>query len=212
MPASPLTLTSAVKRLGKAVPLIGDWTIAASMAALGATEGPITVSGIGSPTISGLTADEHTGGLLHRATSMPGAPQVNIPVIVGDPALWAKITPTGSEDGPADNPMDVVTTGLWLVPLAAFPISGTPPVYGSIGYNGTAWSPVGVNLTDELKNALLFGKGFFNHPDQAFDNANGGKNVVTASYMPMYDERLPAGKRGWIRGDPVTKGLTTFRI
>lgn len=119
MPATPLTLADALKALGKAVPLIGDWTTANGMTALGETEGPITETG--GWNVNALTANEHTGGLAHQATVTPGAIAVTIPVILGDPDLYAKIMPTGSASGPADNPTPPVETGLWLVPLAVFP-------------------------------------------------------------------------------------------
>jgi hypothetical protein len=137
MSVSPLTLSAALQALGKAVPLVGDWTTASAMAALGATEGPITERGIGGATLNALTAVEHTGGLAHQATTTPGDVGVDIPLIVGASALWASISPVGSGSGPSDNPTPVVETGLWLVPLACF--SG-----GAISYNGTAWGPVGV--------------------------------------------------------------------
>jgi hypothetical protein len=210
MPQGPLALDAALVALGKAVPFIGDWTVADGMLPLGATEGPITRAG--GWRINGFEATEHTGGLLHKATVTPGAISVSIPVIVGDPDLWAKITPTGSKSGPSDNPIPVQTTGLWLVPLEAFPVSGTPPAYGTIGYNGTVWAPVGVNLTDLFKNAVLFGRGFFTHADVSHPFDNGGKSINVATFTPMYDERLPAGKRGWIIGDPVAEGVTTFRF
>lgn len=202
MSVSPLAMASAVKSVGKAVPLIGDWLTASGLAALGATEGPITE--VGGWSINGLTALEHTGGLLHQAQVTPGALSVSIPLILGDPALYAKIMPTGMEDGPSDNPVNVVETGLWLVPLNVFPEGGT------IGYDGTAWTPTGIE--DQLGNAVLFGRGFFTPGDLAHPYENGGKAIVTVTFTPMYDDRLPAGKRGWIRGDPVAKGLTTFRV
>lgn len=204
MSAIPLTLTAALQALGKAVPLVGDWTVASGMTALGATEGPITETG--GWTINGFQATEHTGGLLHKATVVPGAIAVNIPLIVGDALLWAKISPTGSKSGPADNPTPVVTTGLFLVPLACFPASG------GIGYTGTTWSPVGIDTDPLFLDSILFGLGFFSSGDIPHPFDNGGKAIVTATFTPMYDSRLPAGKRGWVRGNPVTEGVTTFRL
>lgn len=203
MPSSPLTLSSALLALGKAVPLVGDWTTVGALTALGATEGPITESG--GWNINPLTAPEHTGGVAHQATVTPGNLAINIPLIVGDPTLWAKISPIGSKDGVSDNPIAPTETGLFLVPLASFAGS-------SIGYNGTAWSPVGVNTQNLFLNSLLFGRGFFTYGDVAHPFENGGKSIVTATFTPMYDSRLPAGKRVWVRGDPVAAGVSTFRL
>lgn len=207
MSATPLTLTAALLALGKAVPLVGDWLTASAMTALGSTEGPITESGLGGGNINGLTAPEHTGGLIHQATWTPGDVMVNIPVIIGDNAIWSKIAASGTKSGPADNPVNVVTTGLMLIPLAAFP-SGT----GTISYNGTVWSPVGLDTDVNFLNSILFGKGFFTFGDVAHPFEAGGKSIVTATFHPMYDSRLPANKRGWVRGNPVTEGVTLFRL
>lgn len=204
MPATPLTLADALKALGKAVPLIGDWTTANGMTALGETEGPITETG--GWNVNALTANEHTGGLAHQATVTPGAIAVTIPVILGDPDLYAKIMPTGSASGPADNPTPPVETGLWLVPLAVFPATG------GIGYDGTAWTPTGIENDPLFQNSVLFGRGFFTPGDIAHPFENGGKSIVTVTFTPMYDGRLPAGKRGWVRGDPVAEGVITFRV
>jgi hypothetical protein len=206
MPSVPVTLTGALLAIGKAVPLVGDWTTVGGLIALGATEGPITETGIGGGTINGLTAVEHTGGLLHQATMTPGAIAVNIPLIIGDNTVWAKISPTGTKSGPTDNPPKVIETGLMLVPLSAFPVSG------GIGYSGSVWTPTGVDTDPNFLNSVLFGRGFFTFADVAHPFDNGGKTIVTVTYTPMYDSRLPAGKRGWVRGNPVTEGVTTFRL
>jgi hypothetical protein len=210
MPGAPLALDAALTDLGKAVPFVGDWTVADGMDPLGATEGPITRSGGWS--VNGFTANEHTGGLLHRATVTPGALAVNIPLIMGDSDLWAKISPTGLASGPADNPVPVQTTGLWLVPLAAFPYTAATGVFGTISYNGTTWSPVGIDTNEYLLNAVLFGKGFFTHGDVSHTNDGGGKSITPVTFTPMYDSRLPAGKRGWVIGNPVAQGVTSFRF
>jgi hypothetical protein len=205
MSLAPVTLSSALAALGKAVPAIGDWTTPGGLQPLGATEGPITEIGLGGANINKLTAVEHTGGLAHQATITPGDISVSIPLIIGDSTLWSKITPYGSGDGPPDNPAPPTETGLWLVPLACF--SG-----GAISYNGTVWAPAGIENTDLFKNSILFGRGFFTHADVPHPFDNGGKAIVTVTYTPMYDARLPSGKRGWVRGNPVAKGVSTFRV
>ena len=204
MPQGPLTLTDALLALGKAVPFVGDWTTVDGMEPLGATEGPITETGGWS--INAFTANEHTGGVAHRATAVPGTLAINVPLFVGDPDLYAKITPHGSADGVGDNPANVQETGLWLVPLACFPEGGT------IGYDGTSWSPLNIEDDPLFQNSILFGRGFWTHGDISHPFENGGKSITTATYTPMYDSRLPAGKRVWVRGDPVAKGVTTFRF
>lgn len=210
MPSGPLALDAALTDLGKAVPLIGDWTTVGGLVALGATEGPITRAG--GWNINTFTANEHTGGLAHKASATPGNIAVNIPLIIGDNDLWAKISPTGNKSGPADNPVPVQETGLWLVPLAAFPYTAATGLFGTIGYNGTTWSPVGIDTNEYLKNAVLFGRGYFTHGDITHPFENGGKSIATVTFTPMYDARLPAGKRGWVIGNPVTEGVTTFRL
>jgi hypothetical protein len=205
MPATPLSLSDALKALGKAVPLVANnYTTVGGWTALGATEGPITVSGIGSAEVNALTAREHTGGLVHQATVLPGSPVINIPVLPGVAALWDTISPTGSADGYADNPPAVATKALWLVPLSAW--NGI----ASIGYDGATWTPA--DSPTRVENAILFMKGFFSFDDVVHQFDEGGKAPLTVHFTAMYDSAAPAGKRAFIRGNPVAKGLTTFRV
>jgi hypothetical protein len=205
MPAAPLTLSSALTGLYKAVPLIAsNYTTVGGWTALAATEGEITVGGLGAPEIQGLTAREHTGGMLHKANVLPPSPTINIPVLAGDSALWDKITPYGSADGVPDNPPAVATKSLWLVPLDAW------DGIASIGYDGATWTPA--DSPTRIANAILFLKGFFTHDDFSYRFDEAGKSITMVHFTPMYDSAAPAGKRGWIRGNPVAKGLTTFRV
>ena len=203
MPIVPLTLTSALKALGKAVPLVGDWTTSGGLTALGATEGPIVETGM-APQINGLTAPEHTGGVLHDATITPGPVSITIPTILGDNTIWAKINPWGGSGVPS-NPVRPIFTGLFLVPISAF----TDPA--GISYNGTLWTPTGVDTNPDFLNSILFGKGFLTHGDVSHPFENGGKSITPVTFTPMWDSRLPSGKNVWVRGNPVTQGVTTFR-
>jgi len=199
-----LSFTTALRALGKAVPFVGDWTITGGLVPLGATEGPIVEGGM-APTINGLTAPEHTGWVLHDVTITPGSPTITIPTIVGDPTIWQKINPWGGSGVP-QNPIRPGFTGLFLVPITAF----TSP--GGISYNGSVWTPSGVDTNTDFLNSILFGKGFLTHGDVSHPFENGGKSITPVTFTPMFDVRLPVNKQIWVRGNPVTEGVTTFRL
>lgn len=205
MSATPLSLTDALKALGKAVPLVGaNYTTVGGLVALGATEGPITVSGTGAAEVNALTAREHTGGLVHKAVVVPGQPMINMPILPGVAALWSLISPYGNADGVPDNPPAVVTKALWLVPLSAW------DGISSIGYDGVTWTPA--DSPTRVENAILFLKCFFSFDDVTYQFEEGGKAPLTVHATAMYDSAGPAGKRAWIRGNPVAAGLTSFRV
>ena len=206
MSVSLLQLGSALRALGKAVPLVGTYPAyqtAGQLTALAMTEGPVTLSGLGGAEINALTAREHTGGLVHQAKALPGAITVNLPILPGDPLLWAKISPYGTDDGIPDNAPPVAEKTLWLVPESAWAGITT------IGYDGATWTPA--DSPTRIENAILFGRGFFTFDDVTYQFDEGGKAPLSVHFTPMYDSLFPTNKKAWIRGNPVAKGLTSFR-
>src|SRR4051812_38576771 len=98
---APFTLTEALQAIGVAEVFVGDPLVTPSattgMKSLGATEGNITVS---LPQEQNrLTAPELTGGVTHQATTTLGEVLARVPVIMGDPTLYARISPTGNASG-----------------------------------------------------------------------------------------------------------------
>jgi len=134
-------------------------------------------------------------------TFVPESVGFTFPLILGDPDVLATISPIGSKDGVPDGPTAPVTTGIFLIPRSEIPDAG-------LGYDGTAWSPVGA----EPENSLFFPRGYLMHGDIPRPYDNGGKAIVDVTATAMFYAAGPAGKRVWVRGDPVTAGYTTFRL
>lgn len=170
----------------------GNWT------SLGAKEGAITES-IAWRT-NELRAEEHTGGVPHQATVVLDNFTFAVPIIAGDEDLWSKIEPTGSKDGVSDNPVDVITTSVFLIPQSEIPEPA------GLSYNGTLWTPAAP------KNSLFFPRAYVTHGDVSRPYDDGGKSVIEVTFHPMYYAAGPAGKRLYVRGDPVAAGYTDFRM
>lgn len=198
MPIQKFSFTQALLALGVAEVFVGDWTVADGMESLGAIEGAIRENITWRK--NALTAPEHTGGVEHQATVVPESVSFTAPVILGDPDVYAKISPTASKDGAPDSPTAVVTTGVLLVPRSEIPDAG-------ISYNGTVWSP-----DTPFVNSLFFPRAYLMHGDIPRPYDNGGKAIVDVTVTAMFYAAGPAGKRVWVRGDPVTAGYTTFRL
>jgi hypothetical protein len=199
MPIQKYSFTQALQALGVAEIFTGDAFTADGMESLGAIEGAIREQITWRK--NALTAPEHTGGLEHQATMVPESVQFVAPVILGDPDLIAKISPTGSGDGAEDSPTPVVTTSVLLIPRAEIPDAG-------ISYDGTSYTPAGYTP----QNWLFFPRAYLMHGEIPRPYDNGGKAIVDVTVTAMYYAAGPAGKRAWVRGDPVTAGYSTFRL
>lgn len=197
MTVTPNPTSAFVKKFGVGIPLIGDWLTVAGMAPLGATQGDPTEGGGWTP--NPLTADEHTGAAWWEVDFVRGEDDFSMPVIVSDNVLLAKLSPSGSEDGIDDDVVIPTPTGFFYVPRAEFPKTG-------IGYNGTVWTP-----TAPL-NTLFYPRAVVWHDAIPRPYGGGGKSLTTVHVRPMIYPTGPIGKRLFVRGDPIAKGYTTFRL
>lgn len=199
MGLSRFAFTEALRSLGNAEVFVGDFagTAPTNWTSLGAKEGTISESITWDE--NKLTAPEHTGGIAHEITFTLGDFSVTIPIIAGDPLLWAKIEPSGTKDGIPDTPIDAVTTSFFLIPRKELPATG------NMTYNGTVWTPTAP------VNALFFPKAYVTHGDIGRPYENGGKSIVDVTFHPMFYALGPQNKRVYVRGDPVAAGYTTFR-
>lgn len=187
---------AALRALGDAEVFVGDWTTASAMESLGAVEGAIRENITW--TENKLTAPQHTGGVAHAITMVPNEVAFTVPIIAGDPDLWAKISPNGSSDGVADSPVAVTTTGVLLVPRSEIPDAG-------IACTGGVWTP-----DQPFVNSLFFPKAYAVPGEVPRPYDNGGKAIIEVTFHAMYYAAGPAGKRVWVRGDPYEAGYTTF--
>jgi hypothetical protein len=172
---------------------VGNWR------SLGAKEGTVTETQ--SWGVNALTAPEHTGGVIHQATTTLENYGLTIPIIAGEDDLWAVINPTGSKDGVPDTPTEVVTTSMIVVPRDLIPEPG------GLSYDGTSWSPAAPD------NRFLFIPRVFMTPgDIGRPYENGGKSIVDVTVHPMWHAAGPSGKRLFVRGNPVANGYPDFRM
>src|SRR3954470_5821024 len=110
MSVARLALTAALQAVGNAQAYIGNPFLAGGLAPLGAKEGKINVEF--EETANDLTAPELTGPMVHERTVMGIGCRITVPLIIGDTALYAKISPLGVRSGGYDSPQAVTPTSL----------------------------------------------------------------------------------------------------
>lgn len=188
MAITPLTLTAALQQMGVAQVFVGSPLVANGMLNLGMTEGDISFEPL--YTMNELTAPEWTGAVAHQATVTPGKVILKIPLIMGDPLLWPKITPNAHAGSGYSSPQQVVPTTVLVIPITEL---GT-----SLAYSGTAWTPTGT-----LKNAVWLWKAFPTPGPVGFKYAGGGKVITEVTFTAMFDFTKPEGQKVYSIGDPT---------
>ena len=167
---------------------------------LGAKEGPIQENLTWRT--NELKAEEHTGGIPHQAQVVPDAYNFTIPIIFGEDDLWSIISPTGSGDGFSDNPVDVVTTSMFLIPRSAIPDPG------GLSYDGTSWSPSAPDKRCVFIPRMYLTPGAIGRPYE-----NMGKSIVDVTVHPMWHSGGPSGKRVFVRGGAaIVAAYPDFRL
>lgn len=190
------SLETYLKAIGKGWVYIGDLFTAGGLEPLGATEGEIRVES--NEEYNDLVFPEYTGPAVH-ATKLTGEnPVVTIPLIVGNAALWEKISPTGKFSGGRSNHIAPIETSMVIFP--------EDEVINGIGYDGMAWTPAAP------QNAVFFWRGYFRRPGLTFRQPDGGKVIVEATFQVMHDAARPEDLKLWCGGDPVAAGVTDLRI
>lgn len=183
--------------LGKCAVFTGDFATSGGLDGLGVSEG--TVSAKIESQFSTLKLPEVAGDAPLKVTHMGDTIVVDLPFIVGNPALWATLSPRGAANGGSLIPEEVTYTSLVLIPENQLATDGT------IGYAATTWTPA------EPTNALFIPKGYFTHPAREFEyNADGSKKVTPVQFVGVLDTSLPDGFQLWFQGAAaaITAGVT----
>lgn len=189
MSITPLQLAAALKSMGVAQVFVGDPFTLGGMSNLGMTEGEIRVDTPFTP--NNLTAPEFTGGVVHQATVTPGEVTVTVPLIMGDPTLFAKISPVGMRGGGHSSPQKPLETSVLVIPLAELGAGLTYPV-------GGPWNPAAP------QNAFWLWRAYATPGAVPFRYADGGKVITEVVFHGMFYAANPEGHKVWTWGDPHT--------
>jgi len=212
MALTPFQLQDALRAVGVARVFVGDPFTVDGMEALGASEGEIEVNI--PEELNRLTAPELTGGITHQATVTLGEVTIVVPLIMGDPALWAKVSAYGSGAGGGHSiPQNVVTTSVAFVPLSE--------LGGGLSYDGTTWTRAAGNGVAaatgepaEPRNAIWLWRAVPSNPGFRSRYEDGGKVIQPVTFTAMWAqaEGIPEGHKVYTRGNPVAHGVTAFRL
>lgn len=197
-------LEAALNDLGKAWVLVGDPFTANGLSVLGLTPGDVTPAM--NPQFVQRIYEEYSPQPLD--VKLRGfAPEVSIPLIWGDPAVYAKISPTGASAGGHTTAQPITFTTLILVPDSEF--------QSAWEFNAAAVPPAWVYPAGGPKHAVWFPEGYFEGAFPTFghyetDNRNRTGNVTFRGRLAGAD--WPEGAKSWIIGDPKAHGVTGLAI
>lgn len=196
-----LTLEAALDDLGVCWVLVGDPFTAGGMAVLGLTPGDITPAM--NPSFVSRIYEEYSSQPVD--VKLKGfAPTVDIPLVWGDPDVYAKTSPTASASGGHTTPQPLTYTTLALVPESE--------MAGGLEYASGAW----VKPAGGLKHAVWFPKGYFSGAFPTFGSLNTeNKNrsgSVTFTGVLADDAKWVEGAKSYIIGDPVAAGVTALLL
>jgi hypothetical protein len=206
------TLTEALQAIGNGQVFVGNPLIAGQMVALGAKEGAVTVEI--EEQFNDLTAPELTGPTVHQRTLMGVNARVTIPVILGDTALYAKISPVGSRSGGWSSPQATVPTSVLVIPNQEVG-GGLENATGLTGgWTRTAGNGVagGSGAGVAPVHAVWLWRAVPGTPARGFSYENGGKIITPVTFQAMFDATKPEGHKVYTVGDPTAQGITTIRI
>lgn len=196
-----LDLEAALEDLGVAWVLVGDPFTAGGLDVLGLTPGDIT------PAMN----PEFVSRIYEEYSSQPVdvkvkgyAPTVDIPLVWGDPDVYAKITPEAGKSGGHSSPQPLTFTTVVLVPDGEF--------QSDWEYTAGAW----VYPASGPKHAIWLPKGYFNGTFPTFGSLNtenkNRQGSVTFTGILADAANWVEGTKSWIIGDPAAEGVTGLAI
>lgn len=207
------TLSAALSAVGNAHIYVGNALVAASLSPLGTKEGAISIRY--AETINALTAPEQTGPVQHQATQMGVSIEITVPLVIGDPTLYALITPTGVFEGGYSAPQAVVPTTVLIAPDAEVGGGLTNATGLTAGWTraaGNGYSSASGAPAAPI-NSIWIWRAYIRRPaTMNFDVANGGKVIAPVIIVGMFDATKPEGQKIFTIGDPVAKAITTIRL
>lgn len=198
------TLEAALDDIGQAWVFVGDPFTTGGMACLGLTPGDISPSM--NPEFQDRVYPEYQRQPV--ASKLVGFDvQVDIPLIWGDPTVYAKVSPTGAASGGHTSPQNVTYSTLLLI--------STEEVAGGLEF--TAGSPgTWVSPAGGPEHAVWIPKGYFQGAFPTFGSHNTeNKNrtgTVTFTGILASAANWPEGTKSWIIGDPLDFSVTGLDI
>jgi hypothetical protein len=203
-----IALEAALDDLGISWVLVGDPFTAAGMSVLGLTP---SVRMSMNPEFQERTYEEYFRQPLD--VKLAGyQPEVEIELIWGDPAVYAKVNPSGATAGGHTSPQDVTYTTMVVVPQRELANgwtytagTGTPPT-------GGVW----VSPENGPKHAVWIPKGYFEGSFPEFQslvsNQTNARGSITYRGVLADDPRWPEGTKSWVIGDPAAHGVAHLAI
>ena len=190
-------LSEYINALGKAYIYTTDTpTVAGSWALLGITEGDIQVEE--GYQYNDYKLPEWTGEAVHERNIDGQSLKVTAPLIWGNADLYDTIAPSGSKGGGRSAPMAVTTHTVLVIPAIE--------VGDGLSYDGTSWSPAAPD------HALWIHRATFEPGSYSFKHGDGGKVIRQVGIQALFDDNRPEGQKLYTVGNPVTQGITTYRL
>lgn len=196
-----LTLEAALNDLGQAWVLVGDPFTESGLSVLGLTPGPINP--VMNPQFQDRIYEEYSRQPV-QSKIVGYLPTVEIPLVWGDPTIYAKISPTGAAKGGHSTPQSITYTTLVIVPTSEFGSNWACPD-GTWTYPATG-----------PKHSVWFPKGFFEGAFPTFtslvpENKNATGSVTFRGVLASAANWVE-GTKSWVIGDPVAAGVTGIDI
>lgn len=171
-------------------------TSAASWALLGITEGDVQVEeGF---QYNDYKLPEWTGDAVHERNVDGQSMKVVVPLIWGNSALYDTIAPSGTQGGGRSKPIAVETRTVLIIPAKE--------VGEGLSYDGTVWTPAAP------AHAVWIHRAAFEPGSYSFKHGDGGKVIRSVGIMALFDDTKPEGQKLYTVGNPVTQGVTTYRV
>ena len=186
-------LEALIDALGDAYVLIGDPFTVGGLVPLGIKDGDATVEW--NEEYNDLIIGQ-TGPAIHQRKLRGMSPVVTFPILVGDPELYATLSPTGTAGGGHVEQQPVATTSLVLLPQSEMGPAGLSYPDGA-----GPWAPAAP------EHAIWFWRGHFLRPGASFREAEGGKRLDTVTFQAMWHGASPDGHKLFTIGDPAAQGF-----